>query len=172
MTEVREVWKDIPHYEGLYQVSSLGRVWSIRSQKYLKPLETNGYLRVALYGRNGKAKKELIHRLVGMAFIPNPENKPQINHLNEIKYDNRVENLEWSTSKENINYGNRTKQAAISRYKEVQQYDMNGTLLNSYSSLTDASKKTGFPKSGISSCANGNRKHFHNYIWKYETKEV
>ena len=89
MTEVREVWKDIPQYEGLYQVSNFGRVWSVRSQKVLKPRLSHGYERVALYARNGKIKDELIHRLVGLAFIPNPNHLPQINHIDQNKSNNR-----------------------------------------------------------------------------------
>lgn len=95
LTEVREVWKDIPHYEGLYQVSNYGRIWSVRSQKVLSPSKApNGYLRLNLYAPNHKRKTESVHRLVALSFIPNPEEKPQVNHKNQNKEDNRVENLE------------------------------------------------------------------------------
>ena len=101
-----EIWKDCKGYEGLYQVSDNGIVWSVRSQKKLKPaMNTKGYLFVSLYARNGKIKNEYIHRLVALAFLENPNNYPQVNHKDEDKHNNTVENLEWMTCKDNINYG-------------------------------------------------------------------
>ena len=110
---MKEIWKDIKGYEGLYQVSNLGNVRSMDritrdgrkiKGKNIKP-HTNGnsrYLRVALCN-NGKIKYENIHRLVAKAFIPNPENKPEVNHKDENPSNNFIDNLEWMTSKENSN---------------------------------------------------------------------
>lgn len=116
-----EIWKDIEGYEGFYQVSNLGRVKSLErdvyypngtiirhmEEKILVPsLGGGGYPFVHLH-KNRKIKQEYVHRLVAMAFIENPENKPQVNHRDEVKTNNVVENLEWCTSVYNANYGTR-----------------------------------------------------------------
>jgi hypothetical protein len=105
-----ENWKPVVGYEGIYEVSDQGRVKRIKPEyntyvgKILSGgIEKNGYRVVLLYD-NGKRKMFKVHRLVAIAFVPNPENKPQINHKNAIKLDNRAENLEWSTCQENITH--------------------------------------------------------------------
>lgn len=103
MQSIAEVWKDIQGYEGLYQVSNLGRVKSLRRSKIRKLYKDDkGYFRVTLK-KKGKSKNFQIHRLVATAFIPNPENKPEVDHINTIRTDNRVQNLRWVTSSENSN---------------------------------------------------------------------
>lgn len=106
---MKEIFKDIPNYEGLYQVSNLGNVYSVRKKICLKPFNVcGGYKRVTLCSY-GVYKHILVHRLVAQAFIDNPNNLPQINHKDENKSNNCVSNLEWCTAKENSNYGTRIK---------------------------------------------------------------
>ena len=108
---IKEEWKYIKGYENLYSVSNYGRIWSHRNKRCLNPILTNkGYLRVHL-SKNGKTETFSVHRLVAMAFIDNPEKKPTVNHINEIKTDNRVENLEWATMAEQNSHGTRIERA-------------------------------------------------------------
>ena len=110
MLENNEIWKDCKGYEGKYQVSNFGRVWNANNQRYLKPwISKGGYYLVNLISKNGKIKHESIHRLVAIAFIDNPCNYPQVNHKDEDKTNNRVDNLEWCDSKYNNNYGTRNE---------------------------------------------------------------
>lgn len=115
---MKEMWKDIPGYEGLYQVSNLGNIRSLKyaggnKVKLLKQATTNGYKQVQL-SKNGKGKNHLVHRLVAIAFIPNPNNLPVVNHKDENPSNNNVDNLEWCTQEYNINYGTRNERASES----------------------------------------------------------
>lgn len=93
--------KDIKGYEGIYAITSCGKVWSYRSKKFLSPChEKNGYMSVRLWNE-GKGKAFYIHRLVAEAYIPNPEGKPQVDHIDEVKTHNWVGNLQWLTPGEN-----------------------------------------------------------------------
>lgn len=166
----QEIWKDIPGYVGLYQVSNKGRV------KRTELLSQNGVRlkeKILKTGRNPHAysrvvfngKHFYIHRLVAMAFIPNPDNLPQINHKNEIKSDNRVENLEWCSVKYNINYGQRTIKQQISQSKPIIQLSLNGDIIKQYNGIAEAKRATGI--GNIHKCLDGSRKKAGGYKWKY-----
>lgn len=111
-----ETWKDIKDYEGLYQISNLGRVKNIKKQKILKPLNINNYLRVVL-SKKGKVQNKYIHRLVAETFIPNDNNYKEINHKDENSMNNQIDNLEWCNRKYNINYGTGNLRRSISEKK-------------------------------------------------------
>ena len=167
-----------------YLVASHGRVLSLKGNKIreLKPRKgKDGYMRVVLC-KNGKRYDKLVHRLVAQAFIPNPENKPEVNHINEIKTDNRAENLEWMTCKENINYGScikrrtykyslimtdgRMKGSKNPRSKSVIGFKINGCDIKYYKYINEC-KKDGFTPQSISSCCKGKHKSYKDYVWYY-----
>ncbi len=181
----KEIWKDIKGFEGIYQVSSMGRVKSLpkikkcfgkdylTKEKIIKPyINTYGYQSVGLI-RNKKVKRCVIHRLVALNFIPNLNSKikTQVNHINEIKTDNRVVNLEWVTAKENINHGTARERIIKSqqkiRTKAVLQYDLNLKLIKRWRS-TRSAERSGYHSGHIIECCKGKRKTHKKYIWKYE----
>lgn len=151
MIKMIEIWKDIKDYPN-YQVSNLGNVKNIKTNKMLKPFATgNEYLKVALSNKSNK-KQFLIHRLVATAFIPNPNNLPEVNHIKEFeKTNNKVENLEWCDHSYNQNYGTRNERVAeklrhtmkIVRCKKVNQYDLKGNYIKTWNSVVEAQKEIG-----------------------------
>ena len=175
-----EVWRDINGYEGYYQVSNQGRVKSLErtfidnsgrkrtvKERILKPgMGRCGYLLVVLCA-GGKPKTSNVHRLVCEAFHENPENKLEVNHINEIKTDNRAVNLEWSTRRENVNYGSRNERAAKTKSKPVGQWTKEGELVKIWPSTIEVQKQTGFSQGSISKVANGKLKQAYGFIWKY-----
>ena len=187
-----EEWIDIEGYEGLYQVSNMGRLKSLnfhRSGKegLMKPKkdkDRGGYLLVNLY-KDGKMKTHKVHRLVANAFIDNPDNLPQVNHRNEIKTDNRVENLEFIDASGNINWGTRTKRATKTNKengcfdklkkinkdrlsKQVEQLDKNtNNLIKIWFSARQVQREKGFNQSSISKCCNGKLKSCGGFKWQY-----
>ena len=161
---INEVWEDIKDVEGLYRISNLGRVLSIRRNSILKPLSSHhGYMRIQLY-KNGKMKVFAIHRLVATAFIPNPHNYNEVNHLNENASDNRAVNLEWCSRKHNVNYGNRLYKFK----KKVEQLDKNNNVIKTYNSLSEASKESGARQGAISNVCCGRAKTAGGYKWMFK----
>lgn len=174
---MEEIWKDIEGYEGLYQVSNMGRVKSVRKNIILKnKIESNGYERVHLYKNKGY-KHFLIHRLVANAFIPNTDNLPQVNHKDENKANNRVDNLEWCIPKYNYNYGTiniRRSQKQLNdknKSKKVLQFKPDGTFVKEWKSIMDVQRNLGFDNANISKCCRGKYAYAYGYIWKYK-KEI
>lgn len=158
-----EIYKDIQGYEG-YQVSNHGNVKSLgngksRKEKILKPFNnTKGYLQVTLC-REGKQKQHLVHRLVAQAFIPNPQNLPQVNHRDENKTNNNVENLEWCDCVYNINYGTRTEKTS----KQVICLETGKV----YPSTNEVERQLGFANQYISAVCTGKYKQAYGYHWEY-----
>lgn len=166
-----EIWKDIKNYENLYQISNMGNVKSLHygKERILKTShDKRGYPIVDLR-KNGCRWTVHVHRLVANAFICNLAKKSTVNHKNEIKTDNRVENLEWFTNTENINYGSRNQKVAELLKKKILMLDLNNNIINEFSSITEAVKQ-GYNNTGISLCCNHKRKTHRNYKWKFKTE--
>ena len=160
-----EVWRDVPRYEGLYQVSNCGRVRSTRTQQVLRPDRSvhGGYLRYTL-SANNRAARYRAHRLVAEAFVPNPYNKPQVNHKNGIKTDNRADNLEWCTASENQRHSRRVLKNECGVKKKAVLCIETGTV---YPSMTAAARDLGLHVSSLSRVLRGqlkqtNHLHFDN----------
>lgn len=165
-----EIWKDIIGFEGHYQVSNKGKIRSIKNNKIkeLKPykeIKRCGYLSVYLRLPGQKFTKK-VHRLVAEAFIPNPNGFPEVNHIDENKENNCVENLEWCTGEYNLCYGTRLKRISESNKMKVAQYSLNGELLEVFNSQGEAAEKTNSTQGGISDCIRGRIKTHNGYVWK------
>lgn len=178
-----EVWKDVLGYEGYYQVSNLGNVRSLnynstgRVQLLSPNVVRNGYMQVLLCV-NSIRNKQYVHRLVATAFIPNPNNLPQVNHLNECKTDNRADNLQWVTPKDNCMYGTRNKRVLQTHKirntaraeRRVVQYALSGKMIASYKSINEAARQTSIRSGSICNCCNNKYGHKSagGYVWRFE----
>lgn len=172
-----EVWKDIKGYGGYYQVSNLGNVKSLdryikypngcehffkgKNIKFIK--DKDGYNVVNLK-KHQKGKFSRVNRLVAQAFIPNPNNYPIINHKDEIKSNNKIDNLEWCTYKYNSNYGHCIENNIKARSKRIYQYDLEGNFIKEWFNSSEA-EKSGYNGSRICMCCNKNAKTSNGFIW-------
>ena len=180
-----EVWKDVVGYEGLYQVSNKGNIYSVERKDtlgrnwgglILKPVcDPRGYLKVVLH-KNGIRKDKRIHRLVTEAFIPNQNNCLEINHKDEIKTNNHVENLEWCTREHNINHGERTEKARQKLSKRVKAVNVKSGEIITFSSTMEARNK-GYSSAVSEACRGvynkgiGDGHFYRGYQWYYEEEK-
>lgn len=173
---MKEIWKDVIDYEGYYQVSNLGGFRSLerksRSGKTLKAkvltgtIAHTGYISVHL-SKNGVLKKDLLHRLVMKAFVENPHNYPQVNHIDENKTNNCITNLEWVSPKQNANHGTRNQRMVESAIlnNKLGKPVTNG--FETFQSIRGAGRITGISSSGIMACLHGSQKTAGGFTWRY-----
>lgn len=169
-------WKDIEGFEGSYQVSNTGLIKSLKgkSERIMKPRRKKiikkdgstefGYEELVLSNGDVRTSK-LVHRLVAQAFIPNPQNKPEVNHIDEDKGNNNISNLEWNTHEENSNHGTKNIRSANKQSMAVIGVDEHGNIVEIHSSLRSAERLTGFGHSNISACANGKSAKYKGLEW-------
>lgn len=188
MEKEKTIWKPIKGYENLYlisnqgQVKSLGRICTSKNgstqRKRVRLLKgditIHGYKRVTLFDENGITKKYAVHGLVAQAFIPNPKNKEEVNHINENKTDNRVSNLEWVTSSENCNYGTRNERISATHIrkgnyqaKPVIMFTLDGKELDYFNSSEEVQRKLGIGATNVSRVCRGIRNTAGGYKWRY-----
>lgn len=196
MTDI-EIWKTAVYdgivYEGLYKVSNWGRILSLNykntgKSKLMTPVDIgNGYLRVKLY-KNKEYKKCLVHRLVGETFLPNPENKPYINHkiegdegktLNIVFFNKdgtinkEKTTIEWCTPKENSNYATRNKRISKTntngkQSKPVLQFTLTGEFIREWPSAMEIQRQLGYDNANISACCLGKLKTAYGFCWEHK----
>lgn len=171
-----EIWRDIEGYHN-YQVSNLGRVKSLNynktgKEKILKNSKNkDGYLFARLY-KEGKVKTFKVHRLVAQVFIPNPDNLPQVNHKDENKTNNCVENLEWCTAQYNTNYGTHNERMAKAKSLHILQFNKEGNFIRKWESIRDIERDLDFNNGNISKCCKGKYKTAYGFKWCYHYKSL
>lgn len=202
-TSMEEVWKDIPGFEGRYQISTYGRVKSLPREvrsgkgmglhkvkerilsqvKYTKVYSSSGtehvynYARVTLKKAGAKPVTRQVHRLVAEAFIPNPNGLSDVNHKDEDGLNNKVDNLEWLSHKDNCNYGTRNERCAKSSInhpsisKPILQVSLDGTIIKEFPSVAEAYRQTNIWPTSINDCANhGRHKTAGGFRWEWANR--
>lgn len=190
--DMKEIWKEVKDFEGLYEVSNLGNVRSLdrisknghflKGRILKKHKNDEGYLKVTL-NKNNIVKYHSIHRLVAIAFIPNPEDKPQVNHIDEDKENNKAENLNWMTSKENNDWGTRKERAIASSInnpkrdylelgkkfsKAIYYIDKDGNKISFYG-INQAARELGLTVAGISANLHNHTKTYKGLVFKFDS---
>ncbi len=179
---MKEIWKDIKNYEGLYQISNFGNVKSLEKYRYngkkyytqkekilKQQVDKNGYKVIVLH-RNKEIQAFKIHRLVAQAFIPNPKDKAEVNHIDGNKANNNIHNLEWVTTKENVHHAFKNHLVSQHNNTSVEQYSLDGTLLKKWNSISEAQRELKLKKSAISNisaCCQHQKPTAFGYIWEY-----
>lgn len=173
---MKEIWKDIEGFNGYYQISNYGRVKNAKRNTIRKAYDNNagkGYYYVDLYKKNIRVKRDSIHRLVAKAFIPNPKNKPMINHKDGNTKNNHVSNLEWVTALENVTHASNILGVMVGYKKHIEKQKRkvkqmkNGKEIKIYESIAEASRQTGISTSQIIFTCQGKYKQTHGYQWQY-----
>lgn len=175
---IEETWKDVVGFEGFYKVSNLGRVKRLGQNvtdkigrtryvpdRILKSKKVGKYIGLQL-SKESITYPKYIHRLVAEAFIPNSENKTDVNHIDGDKSNNNANNLEWVTRKENMAHAFATK--LVSTEKPVNQFTLKGVFVKRFHSMMEASRQTGFKVAGIQGCARGEYRHPYNFQWFFD----
>ena len=168
-----EIWKDVPDFKG-YKVSNLGRVKSLNykgtgKERILnQTMNKSGYMHVPLC-KGGKPKCCRVHRLVAMAFVPNPNHLPEVNHIDEDKTNNRADNLEWCDRLYNTRYGTGIQRARAQLAKPVEQLTMDGVFVRRWESTREA-ERNGYNSSAICACCKGKKRSYKGFRWEYAEK--
>lgn len=168
-----EIWRDIDGYKGLYQISNKGRVKSLKwgKERILRPwINSSGYYCIILCN-NGVIKRFQLHRLVAQAFIPNLNNLSEVNHKDENKLNNCVENLEWIRHMDNCNYGSRNERIGASQSKPILQYSKSGDFIREWKSASEVERVLRINNGTINSCCRGRYKSAGGFVWQYKEKD-
>jgi hypothetical protein len=186
METKNEIWKPIKDYEGLYEVSNYGRVRSVDHVEYIPHPRNPLYIQKRkIYGRIKKLRHhkagywitdlykenigttKTVHRLVAEAFIPNPQNKPEVNHIDENKENSRVENLEWCSRVENVRHGTALTRMGRGHWTPVIQMTKDGTFVKRWDCMQEAADKLGLHMTHISAVCRGRSKSHGGFLWRY-----
>lgn len=172
-----EVWKDIPSYEGLYQASNLGRIKSFARNStrggVLKQVDRGvGYYKVTLC-KGGKTKQFNVHSIIAAVFLPNPNNYKYVDHIDENRKNNRIDNLQWCTAKQNLYFRDGVYRRAITRRgkdkRVISQYSLAGKKIKEFKTLHEAAKAVNGQAQNIWKVVKGKRLNAYGFNWRYES---